>query len=90
MTKVAQFVDRREAPDQFRQELSASRIVSDQMRRNMRKLLVFNHVSLDDYFVDANGAMSFAHKDNQDAEWNACVASNASGGGMLLLGRITY
>ena len=56
----------------------------------MRKLIVFNHVSLDGYFADANGDMSFAHKDNQDAEWNAFVAGNASGGGMLLFGRITY
>ena len=56
----------------------------------MRKLLVFNHVSLDGYFTDANGDMSFAHQDNQDAEWEAFVAGNASGGGMLLLGRITY
>lgn len=56
----------------------------------MRKLLVFNHVSLDGYFVDANGAMSFAHKDNQNEEWNAFVEGNASGGGMLLFGRVTY
>jgi dihydrofolate reductase len=56
----------------------------------MRKLVVFNHVSLDGYFVDANGDMSFARKDNQDAEWDAFVASNASGGGTLVFGRITY
>ena len=56
----------------------------------MRKLLVFNHVSLDGYFTDANGDMSFAHQDDQDAEWDAFVVGNASGGGMLLLGRITY
>ena len=56
----------------------------------MRKLVVFNHVSLDGYFTDANGDMSFAHQDDQDAEWDAFVVGNASGGGMLLLGRITY
>ena len=56
----------------------------------MRKLVVFNHVSLDGYFADANGDMSFARKDDQDAEWDAFVAGNASGGGMLLFGRITY
>jgi dihydrofolate reductase len=56
----------------------------------MRKLIVFNHMSLDGYFTDANGDMSFAHNDNQDAEWDAFVASNASGGGILLFGRITY
>ena len=56
----------------------------------MQKLVVFNHVSLDGYFTDANGDMSFAHQDNQDVEWDAFVAGNASGGGILLLGRITY
>jgi dihydrofolate reductase len=54
----------------------------------MRKLIVFNHVSLDGYFVDSKGEMSWAHK--QDAEWNAFVQGNASGGGELLFGRITY
>jgi len=54
----------------------------------MRKLLVFNNVTLDGYFVDMNGDMSWAHKD--DAEWNAFVAENASGGGQLIFGRVTY
>jgi dihydrofolate reductase len=56
----------------------------------MRKLIVFNHVSLDGYFVDSNGDMSWAHADHQDAEWDAFVAENASGGGVLVFGRITY
>jgi dihydrofolate reductase len=54
----------------------------------MRKLAVFNNVTLDGYFVTMNGDMSWAHK--QDAEWNAFVQANASGGGELLFGRITY
>jgi dihydrofolate reductase len=54
----------------------------------MRKLAVFNNVTLDGYFTDAHGDMSWAHTD--DAEWTAVVAENASGGGVLLLGRITY
>lgn len=54
----------------------------------MRKLIVFNNVTLDGYFAGVNGDLSWAHKD--DAEWNAFVAENASGGGVLLLGRITY
>jgi len=54
----------------------------------MRKLSVFNSVTLDGYFTDKNGDMSWAHQD--DPEWNAFVAENASGGGMLLFGRITY
>jgi dihydrofolate reductase len=54
----------------------------------MRKLLVFNSVTLDGYFTDMNGDMSWAH--NQDAEWKAFVGGNASGGGQLLFGRVTY
>ena len=54
----------------------------------MRKLIVFNQVSIDGYFTDADGDMSWAHK--QDAEWNAFVAENAKSGGELLFGRITY
>jgi dihydrofolate reductase len=56
----------------------------------MRKLGVFNNVSLDGYFVDADGSMRWAHRDKPDAEWNAFVAGNASGEGELLFGRITY
>jgi dihydrofolate reductase len=54
----------------------------------MRKLIVFNQVSLDGYFVDASGDMSWAHRN--DPEWNAFASENASGGGELVFGRITY
>lgn len=54
----------------------------------MRKLVVFNHMTLDGYFADMNGDMSWAH--SEDAEWNAFVADNAKGGGVLVFGRITY
>jgi dihydrofolate reductase len=47
-------------------------------------------VSLDGYYCDAHGNMSFAHKAPDDAEWNDFVAGNAQGGGTLLLGRVTY
>src|SRR5215831_5762113 len=56
----------------------------------MPKLLVFNHVSLDGYFVDANGSMMWAKHDVNDPEWTAFVSENASGDGTLLFGRITY
>jgi dihydrofolate reductase len=56
----------------------------------MRKLVVFNHVSLDGYFVDAAGSMRWAKGGNLDPEWNAFVAQNAGSGGTLLFGRITY
>jgi dihydrofolate reductase len=54
----------------------------------MSKLVVYNSMSLDGYFTDANGDMSWAHK--QDPEWQAFVSENARGGGQLLFGRITY
>ena len=56
----------------------------------MRKLIVFNQVTLDGYFSGTNGDISWAHKGSNDAEWNAFVEGNASGGGELLFGRITY
>jgi dihydrofolate reductase len=56
----------------------------------MRKLVVFNQVSLDGYFVDAHGDMRWAYGDPADAEWNAFAAGNAQGGGVLLFGRKTY
>ena len=56
----------------------------------MRKLIVFNHVTLDGYFVDRKGDMSWANAHQDDEEWNAFVAGNASSGGELLLGRVTY
>ncbi len=55
----------------------------------MRKLLVFNQVSLDGYFVDANGDMSWA-KSGKDPEFDAFVEENASGEAVFLFGRITY
>jgi dihydrofolate reductase len=55
----------------------------------MRKLLVFNSVTVDGYFTDKNGDMSWAHKQD-DPEWNAFTAENASSGGELLFGRVTY
>lgn len=54
----------------------------------MRKLRVFNQLSLDGLFDDANGDMSWAHK--FDPEWTAFVAENAKGGGALVFGRVTY
>jgi dihydrofolate reductase len=54
----------------------------------MRKLMVFNSMSLDGFIADANGDMSWAHK--QDEEWNSFVAGNARSDGVLVLGRSTY
>jgi dihydrofolate reductase len=54
----------------------------------MRKLAVFNSVTLDGYFADQSGDMSWAHK--QDPEWSAFVADNAKGESQLVFGRVTY
>lgn len=56
----------------------------------MPRLIVFNSVTLDGYFAGPNGDLSWAHRDRPDAEWDAFVTGNASGGGRLLLGRKTY
>lgn len=56
----------------------------------MRRLGVFNNVSLDGYFVDANGRMDFAYAGSDDPEWQEFVSGNAGGDGALLFGRVTY
>lgn len=56
----------------------------------MPKLAVFENVSLDGYFVDAHGDMSWAHAVEQDDEFDAFTAGNARGGGALVFGRVTY
>lgn len=56
----------------------------------MRKLIAFNHVTLDGYFVGPTGDFRWAQKGTDDPEFSEFVAQNASGGGQLLFGRITY
>ena len=60
------------------------------MHPTTRKCAAFMQISLDGYYCDAQGDMSFAHKAPEDAEWNEFVAGNARSGGMLLFGRKTY
>lgn len=55
----------------------------------MRKLVVFQQISLDGYFMDKNADMTWA-KNDADEEFNAFGAENAQGGGVLLFGRVTY
>jgi dihydrofolate reductase len=55
----------------------------------MRKLRVFESISVDGYFTDAGGDMSWAHA-AEDAEFGAWVSGNAGSGGELLFGRKTY
>ena len=55
----------------------------------MRKLSVFNSISLDGYFTDKNSDLSWAHR-RRDKEWTDFISSNASGDGEMLFGRVTY
>lgn len=59
-------------------------------KKTSRQISVFMQISLDGYYCDPGGDMSFAHKPAQDEEWHEFVAANASAGGMLLFGRTTY
>lgn len=57
-------------------------------------LTVFDSVSLDGYFTDADGDMRWAYEVPSDPEYDAFVAANArggaSGGSAILFGRVTY
>ncbi|MCV3208742.1 dihydrofolate reductase family protein [Mesorhizobium sp. YC-39] len=56
----------------------------------MRKLRVFNSVSLDGYFTDANNDYSFAHEGANDPDLLEFTKGNAQGKNALVFGRLTY
>jgi dihydrofolate reductase len=56
----------------------------------MKKLRVFESISVDGYFTDAGGQIRWAHAGTEDAEFAAWISGNASSGGELLFGRKTY
>ncbi|HVT07310.1 MAG TPA: dihydrofolate reductase family protein [Polyangia bacterium] len=56
----------------------------------MKKLRVFESISVDGYFTDGDGQVGWAHASRQDPEFLAWVGGNASSGGELLFGRKTY
>jgi dihydrofolate reductase len=56
----------------------------------LRRLTVFNAMSLDGFIADARGDMSWAHFAEKDPEWTEFVTGNAKGGGELIFGRVTY
>jgi len=56
----------------------------------MQTISVFNNISLDGFFVDAQDGMGWAHA-AADAEWTEFAAANAQrGNGSLLFGRKTF
>jgi dihydrofolate reductase len=56
----------------------------------MRKLSVFNQVSIDGYFTSRDGDVGWTHQDDGDPEFEEFTEGNASGGGALIFGRKTY
>jgi dihydrofolate reductase len=56
----------------------------------MKKLRVFESISVDGYFTDADGEVGWAHAARQDPEFVGWVSRNANSGGELVFGRKTY
>ncbi len=56
----------------------------------MRRLSVFNFVSLDGNFATVEDDVNWFRNPAPDAEWDALMAQNATSEGQVLLGRITY
>jgi dihydrofolate reductase len=56
----------------------------------MRRLSVFNQVSIDGYFRTTDGDISWVKSQRDDPEFRAYISGNASGEGLLLFGRKTY
>lgn len=56
----------------------------------MRKLRVFESISVDGYFTDAKGEIGWAHVGQDDPEFRKFVGGNATSDGELLFGRKTY
>jgi dihydrofolate reductase len=57
----------------------------------MRKISVFNQITVDGFFATKAGDIQWAHrKADGDADFRDFVAGNASGPGDLLFGRKTY
>ncbi|MFT3837766.1 MAG: dihydrofolate reductase family protein [Myxococcaceae bacterium] len=56
----------------------------------MRRLGMFNQVSVDGFFSSAAGDSSWMHSSEPDPEFDEWSANSASGGGALLFGRATF
>jgi dihydrofolate reductase len=69
-------------------EVFATDRVSRHSGDDMRKIHVFENISLDGFFTDDKNDMSWAHK--HDDEWTKFSSSNAGGEAELLFGRVTY
>jgi dihydrofolate reductase len=56
----------------------------------VRKLIVFESVTLNGYFSGPDGDMSWAYAHSADPEFQDFVRGNASAPAVLLFGRVTY
>lgn len=56
----------------------------------MRRLTVFESISIDGFFTGPDNDLSFAKNPVEDAEFDAFVGQNASGDGVMLFGRVTH
>ena len=56
----------------------------------MRRLAVFEMISVDGFFTGPDNDLSFGKNPVDDPEFDAFVAQNSSGGGIMLFGRVTY
>ena len=56
----------------------------------MRKIRVFNNISLDGYYTDANNDYTWAHTGAGDPELIEFTKGNAQGTNALVFGRVTY
>ena len=57
----------------------------------MRKLSVFNQISIDGYFKTPSGDIQWMHRpDDSDEEFKRFSTDNAVAGGVLVFGRTTY
>ena len=68
----------------------SNKCLNDKGCVTMRKIIAFENTSLDGYFVDDNGDMSWAHRGSVDDEFNAFVSENNSGESEFIFGRKTY
>lgn len=55
----------------------------------MAKVVVFEHLSTDGYFMDEDGDISWT-KNDTDEQYNDFTSNNVKQGGILVFGRITY
>ena len=56
----------------------------------MRKLIAFEQVSVDGFFTTPSGDMAWSHRPDDDLEFRDFIAGNATSGGELMFGRVTY